>query len=248
MDKAHLESQFDPSIVPAIVPIMPGITPHAREAMMGWWNDKGTPWKKQGLAPIEKSAKLESALRAGNPHSAKGLLEAIDKRLVKEGHTSVTGKAGWIENDNSRNQAYKMRGKGWIKSPDGSWYDPKRWKYVNKIDAYGERIGLVELNKQGQMVGGGGGVTIAEGGDLDMKNRTTPKKNIWGKIKGYGSAFIKSPLCKITSAGSKLAAFGGLPLLLAGELDWKNKENYFMPNYEYTPIGGQSTIWEDING
>jgi len=66
------------------------------------------------------------------------------------------------------------------------------------------------------------------------------KKTIWGNIKNIGSKIAKSPLGKL---GGRI--FGGLPMMLALEMDWKNKENLFLPKYKYDPDDKQvKRIWE----
>ena len=73
-----------------------------------------------------------------------------------------------------------------------------------------------------------------------------PKNTWWNKTGKLANKVFKNPILK---GAGKLTALGGLPLLLAGELDYSegNWKNLFMPDYEYTPVRG-STVWEDING
>jgi len=77
---------------------------------------------------------------------------------------------------------------------------------------------------------------------INAFNRHIKKPDtIWKKASKTASKFLKTPLGKF---GSRF--LGGLPMMVGLEMDFSKpfSENSWMPNYEYTPVTGESTIWE----
>tara|TARA_R110002051_G_scaffold271456_1_gene331856 strand:+ start:100 stop:843 length:744 start_codon:yes stop_codon:yes gene_type:complete len=64
---------------------------------------------------------------------------------------------------------------------------------------------------------------------------------IWKKASRAAGWALKTPLGRL---GSRI--LGGLPMIVGLEMDFSKpfSENSWMPEYEYTPVTGKSTIWE----
>ena len=265
MDKTHLESQFDPSIAPAVVPLFPGISPEVYHRMMREFYKKGRPWKNTwppstGWADPERALILKNASKAGNVLAqtveqyelAKWIAEKYPEDLTEGMRNTIKN----YERTTILESGQTLEDYNKLKKIKTDRINAKMGPVLEKIKAgmnTEARAAIREIPK-GQLslmdklkiIAASKG---AENSDLldDVISPKNKKYSIWNSLKGYGSAFMKTPLGKVARAAGKLAKFGGLPLLVAGELDWSNRENSFMPEYEYTPIGG-STVWEDING
>jgi len=69
-----------------------------------------------------------------------------------------------------------------------------------------------------------------------------PKPSVWGQAKSIGSKILKHP---ITRFGGRV--LGGTAAMVASELDYSNKDNYFMPEYKYNEQSGQVEKIENKN-
>ena len=151
--------------------------------------------------------------------------------------------------------------KGWKRSPDGSYYDPKQWTWdagKNKLvesEFYGRKnIWKRRLKDTGKLAKAIGRRDWYEAGWYTPYTRaedfirypksyldawSKPTRTIWDKTKGMGSKVLKHPLTKF---GTRV--LGGTAAMVGSELDWSNPDNYFMPEYTHVPITGK-TIWSE---
>jgi len=253
------ESEFDQSITPAIVPIMPGISPYAQQNMLKETYRWGTPWKQ--YFPWDPNSEKRVQRYAADVGNRKALNEIVwdytkeldnPEKMAKRGHSKKyieTLKLAKEElGDEMMPNGMTRAENDWVtkKEVDRLMKDVTKKVKLKRIDDFRDPKAIGEVTEKypkgrptrmGEYkLGNTPNSKIYQNVVIpELKNTLSQKPSWWSKAGDLTKGFFKTPLGKLTSATGRLAGAASIPLMLASELDYSegNWKHIFMPKYEY---------------